>query len=345
MYKQSFIFLSLILQMQLVHGFTPSVESLFRNGSNGDIDQKTVAANLLIESLKKEVTSEINDTGDASERAVNDLSLKLNLPRYTTVKLLFYNEGQRYPKLLQLDYADGSFANSKRANLHFKNSLRLNSLGLSEENIDARFFYAVMSSLLNNNGSLMIELAKSLGSNIKFNKELINQEKYQLLGRYKRYLEKKIQSNEDQAIKSPLVSDDTDKQSLINEIMSQKFYHESSNVSQVKEGDDFYWVVSDSILTAKFTDNNRHLKFIKIKTPSGIIEMVFRDYILYKSIHEFPREILFKTSLGDEFKISLKKLSVFEDSSDQLRRRVQRYKKSIQENNIQKAQLKPPFLM
>ena len=341
MFKQSFIFLSLILQTQIVYGFTPTVESLFRNGSNGEIDQKTVAANILIESLVKDESTEVEE----SQSRGSDLGLNLNLPKYTSLKLLFFNEGQRHPKLIQLDYIDSSFANNKRVSLHYKNSARLSSLGIMEENIDGRFFYSVMSSLLNNDGSLMVELVKSLGSSIKYNKELINQEKYQLLGRYKKYLEKKIQTNEDQEIKSPLVSEDSDKQSLINEVMKQKFYHESTNVKQLKEGDEFYWVVSDSVITAKFNDKNRHLKFIKLKTPSGNTEMVFRDYILYKSVHEFPREILFKTSLGREFKISLKKLSVFEDSSDQLSRRIQGYKKSIQENNIQKAQLKPPFLL
>lgn len=335
MLKQLLLSVILLSLSQLANAYRPTVESLFRNGSNGDVEQKTVIANLLIEA--------ISDTNQ--EQNSSSFNTKLELPKYTTVKMLFYNDGQKNTKLVQLDYSDASFSSSKIAKLHYKNNLGLQSIGLLDENVDGRFFYAIMSSLLNNNGSLVIELAKSLGSSIKLNKELVNQEKYQLLGRYKRYLEKKIKANEDQSIQSPLISEDSEKQNKIDEIMNQKFYHDSSYVIQEKEGDHFYWLVRDNIVLAKFTDQARHLKFVKLNTPSGNVEMVFRDYILYNSTHEFPREILFRTSFGKEFKISLKKLSVLEDSSENMSRRIQKYKESISDNNIQAPILKPSFLL
>lgn len=338
------------ISVNSTYAFKPSVESLFRNGGNGDIELKTVVGNLLIENIGKDSS---NDTGSSSEsnslESTSSFAKKLDLPKYTTLKLLFYNENNKRNKLLQLNYLDSNFSESNISNLHFKNNTNLKMLGLNNENVDGQFFYSIMNSLLNNDGSFMIDLLKELGSSIKSNKELINQEKYQLLGKYKNYLEKKIDGVDEKLLKNPLQADDTEEQKRIKEVIKQKFYHDSSYVNHVKEGEKFYWEINDSILSARFSDQERHLKHLKLKTPSGVIEMSFRDYILFNSSHEFPREILFNTTLGNQFKITLKKLSVFEDSKDQLSRRLQRYKKAMSKTNLNQSKhsskLRLPFLL
>lgn len=321
--------------------FKPSVESLFRNGSNGDVEKRTVVGNLLIESVGAG-SENLSDTNN------NTFVKKLELPKYTTVKLLFYNENNKRNKLIQLDYLDNNFSESNIKKLHYKNNTNLKMLGLISENIDGQFFYSIMNSLLNNDGSFMIDLLKSLGSPIRSNKELINQEKYQLLGKYKNYLVSKIDKIDkvdQQSLKNPLQLNDPEEQKKNQEVIKQKFYHDSSYVTHVKDGESFYWEINDSIITARFTEQERHIKYLKIKTLSGLVEMSFRDYILFNSTHEFPREILFKSTLGNQFKITLKKLSVFEDSKDQLSRRLQRYREAINKNNLSSSKLSLPFLL
>ena len=82
------------------YGYTPSVESLFRNSSNQEIGTNTIVGIIDIEKVVKEEASEL----------VEDISYK------SSIKILFGNENPDRPKFTQVDYKDGIITESTMNN-------------------------------------------------------------------------------------------------------------------------------------------------------------------------------------------------------------------------------------
>jgi hypothetical protein len=336
------VFFKLIMTMMFSlnsFAYQPTVESLFRNGSNADIGNNTVVANILIERMEED------QEAIATEESSNEEVPTLKLPKYNAFKLQIFNENEEKPKFIQLDYANETFIKNQIAKVHYKNYLNLQSLGFTEENVEGKIFYATLYSLLNNKGDMLLELLKSLGSEVKTNQELLNMDKITLLNQYKEYLKQKMEDEENEEIKNPLNVEDPEEREKIREILKQKFYLDSPYVQKIKERESFFWHVKEAVFEAKFTDSERHLLSLVINTPNGKVEFTFKDYILFNSTHEFPKEILFKNVLGKTFKITLKKLSIFADTTEKFNKRLNRYETSVKENNIQDALIKPTFML
>lgn len=316
------LFILIIMTLQSVHAFIPSVESLFRNASNEEIGEKTVIANLQI----KKIPQSDDEKGSVFAS-----------------KFIFGNYDKN-KKFIQVNFNNNSFALSQVSKVIFRDNVSLNNLGLSEENIEGRITYAVLSSLLNNDGTWMIEAIKKLGSDVKSNRDLVNSTKLELLKNYQSYLVKTI-ADEYLEAPNPLVDKNLENQEKLNEIMDQPFYFQSPKVSQVKVKDSFFWQVTDTAIDAQFDLNTRQIKRLKVKTALGEMEYHFKDFILQNAKHLFPKEILFKDLTGTRYSIKLEKLLVFDDTPDRFRVRLKKYDKELNKNPSQMDFLKPSFLL
>ena len=326
--KNIFIFTFFVLNLSTVYGYVPTVDSLLRNGNNAEIGQNTVVAKLNILE-EKQASSE-------SEEVIN-----------TNLKMIIYNENEKRPRLMQIQYAGNSYSNSMVKDYKIAPFHDLEKLFPSEGNLEKEVFYALMASLVNNNSSLLLDVFKRLNIPVSSNKELVNEDKGKLLAAYRDYL-KKLSEQEDgnteEELINPLRSEDEEERKRIKEIMAGSYFKQDFLVSRKKEQNEFFWIVENEKLFMKF-DSDHRMKMIKLITDLGVIEIICSRFVVVGSQLEFPEFIWFKDLSGKKFKISAKSIRLIKDSKENYYKRVQKYKKLKEANNITNNELKPEFVM
>lgn len=308
--------------------YTPSFDSLLRNGNNVDIGTNTVIANLTIQEIDPENNQPIKNEDIITRE---------------TLKLLILNEKEDYPKLCQINYKGGVMSDASLVNYEQRSFRRVSEVIRNDENVDGQFFYAALSMLLNNDSAMLIEYLKKHNSNVKKNSELVNKEKFSLLRKYKNYL---IESKDEEkeGLENPLKPISEDKQARVEEIKKENFLNNDRLVKKIKLEDDFYWIVDNNGLYARFGNDHR-LKELRVKTALGDIELVLGKFVLHGSQIEFPEFIWFKSVTGKKYEIKGTRVSMFQDSKENHIKRLKRYSKAAEENNIVKSETKPDFIL
>jgi hypothetical protein len=322
------IFILLSFSMNSAFAYTPSLESLLRNGNNIDVGNNTVLANLSILEIDPE----------------NNLPLKEdNIVNKETIKLLILNEKEDYPKLCQVNYKGGVMNSVSLINYKERSFKKLNDVIKNDENVDGQFFYATLSMLLNNNGSMLIEYLKKYNSKIKLNTELVNKNKSRLLKKYKSYL---IASRDDEEgkLENPLKPLAEDKKEKVTEIKNANFLDSDPLVKKIKVEDQFFWIIDNNGLYARF-DNDHRLRELRVKTGVGEVELVLGKFVIHGSQIEFPEFIWFKSVSGKKYEIKATKVSMFQDTRENHTRRIKRYSKASEENKLVAPEVKLDFIL
>jgi len=312
--------------------YTPTVESLFRNGNNVDVGSNTIVGTLKIErKIKPE-----------------QMELLKEFPIRSAVKVLFGNEREDRSKFIQIDYLDGIISNNTMSKIHYTPRLSLKNLSFTDQQIEGRVFYATLAVLLNNNPDLMMGMLKSLGSEIKTNEKSINSDLNSTLGNYKNYL-KKVSEIEDEEllaeIENPLKPEADEDKKIVKDILKKPFFEKSPYVFRVRENNKFYWDINEPKIYARFDAETHRLLKLSIKTESGDIDLTFYNYILFNGQLEFPEIIYLKDLAGDMYEIKMKKIYSIKDTTESFNKRFQNYKKALKENTDIKVQIKPHFIL
>jgi hypothetical protein len=323
--KKLLAIITLIISTNII-AYTPTLDSLLRNGNNPEIGNSSVVANLYIKELKE---------------GVADQELVTN----SVVKFVIFNENEERPKLIQVDYAGGKVSSNLVIDYKLRDFSRLSSITKNSEEIETQVFYSLMSSLLNNNSNHFLELFNSNSINVKSNIELLNEDKVKLLGQYRNYL-KIIKESEEPPVdlENPLKPTDVEAKEKVAEVLSQSFLKKDILVKRVKEHNEFYWIVENDNLYIKF-DKDHRLKTMKLITDMGNIEVICGRFVILGSQLEFPEFIWLKDLSGKKYEITARSLKLFSDSKENHHKRLKRYKKLREENNISESIIKPNFLL
>lgn len=309
--------------------YVPTLHSLLRNGNNVDISTSTVVANLALIEIDK-VTNQ-------------PISIENNQPVKSVVKFLVRNENKTEPILTQVNYKDSSMNNSSLVNFQERSFGKASQFVTAEGSPDVEIFYSLLAMLLNNKGSLLLNVFKKYNPHFKLNVELADEEKLDLLKKYKTYLEEK-KNNADLGIKNPMKPEGIEERESINKIKKRYFLKKDFLVKRVKYEDQFFWVVQTEKVYIKF-DINHRLKELRLTTQMNDIEIVFGRFILHGAQMEFPELIWFTDSLGKKYEIKATKLSMFNDNTDSHKKRLKRYTKLSKKNAITDLSIKPSFLL
>lgn len=324
----------LIIFSNIVLAYTPTLDSLLRNGNNTEIGNNTIIVNLKV---TKKSTLDILESDSASEVS------KLLAPK--SFRLQVFNEREDFPKLVQLQYNEGSFNKKKLYDLKVTPFHTLNSISKNNEKIEQRFFMAIMSMLLTNSSKLMMEFLQENGIDVKSNKDLINQEKHQLLENYKNYLlALKSDSEEKEELKNPLKSEDPETSKEIKKIMAQTYLNSDGLVQRSKVGDFFNWVVQTDRLYINFDDSHR-ITEVSLKLGQGELKATFGRFIILGNNIEFPETIEITDLAGNTYELKGFKAMVISDSSKKFFKRLEMYKKQIEENAIEQIAEPSIFLL
>lgn len=308
------------------YSYSPTLESLLRNGNNGDIEDKTVFATMSITQL---------DTSTAENEGAT------NVIKESSIKLLIKNLNESSPELLELIYADSSYSSKTLASFKRYPFNNIHQLERSNERIEKKLFYALMGSLLQNDGTLMLQLLKSLDIPIKYNSELINQNKSSLLYSYRNYLRKVKEGEQDD--RNPFKSDDQVTQENINKILSENFLKKDEMIQREKVNNELFWLMRSNDVLMRFNSDHR-MKFVRINSTLGSVEATMGKFISFQSGLEFPELILLRDLEGNLYEIKMNSLRLLSDNASSYARRSKKYLEDASDNKINIEAEKPRFL-
>lgn len=330
LFKHLSQFITLAIISISAFGYTPTVESLFRNGNNVEVGTNTLAASMYITRLLREDESELTE----------------GPPRKTAYKFVIGNENEDRPRLVQLDYRNGVISNETMNRIHVKNLFSLKKLGLSNEQEESKVFYSLISSLLLNKSDMMMNFLTEIEPSLKKNKELIDKDHLSLLNNYRWYLKKKNEDENSEELVNPLKPENEEKMELVKKTLERSLLLKSPSVKRVLERDEFFWDIQTDKIFARFENKTHQLKKLTITTMKGKIEIDLHHYVIFGGGIEFPEIIYFKDLAGQTFEIKMSKISHFKDNANNFDNRIKRYEKALSNtaNNIEEI-VKPPFVM
>lgn len=331
MNKSYYLLLTFILTYsQLVAAYIPTVESLFRNGNNADIGNQTVVAEF---SVERKVTEE-------------NASLLKDIPLKTAYKVLIGNENEDRPRFIQIDYRSGVIADETMNKVNYRNVFSLRAMGLNSEQKEAKIFYSLISSLLNNNSTLLMDFLESEKSVIRKNNELVDKEQLALLNSYRYYLKEKKDESKQDSIPNPLKPESDDLRAKVKDILKRGFLTGSPYIKRSFIKSKFYWEVTTPKLFARFDNDTHQLKKFIWTGDEGKFEVDLHNYILFKGNTEFPEVIYIRDFQGYSYEIKMSKIISFKDNSSSFNARLDRYQDTVRENSNKVEEIiKPAFIL
>jgi hypothetical protein len=323
----------LIILSNIVFAYTPTIESLFRNGDNDTVIDATVSANFVI--------SRQNNLEQSSETLQE-------LPAIYSYKFVFNNEEKKPSQFIQLTYNGNVISSSSLLDLKYFPQMTFNSLKLSGEDVEKKLFYSLMHSLINNDGSLMIEFLNSIGLSALKNTERVNRDQIQLISKYINFLKRKKEDPENTELKNPLEPEDPEERKLVREIMKKPFLTRSPYIERVMQDKKIYYAIRSETVEIMFGAENHELVSLKVKTEQGEVEANLYNYLVYSTINrklKFPQLILLKDLQGNEYKLEMKKLRAYNENLDSFLKRLNQYRKDMNKGLDQETLGKSSFTL
>ncbi|MCB9094799.1 MAG: hypothetical protein H6621_06995 [Halobacteriovoraceae bacterium] len=294
---KKFLILFLITLSMPLFAYRPTVESLFRNNNNIEIEKNGSYVLFDIKNLKT------NETMKSKIYLVDYLN-KREILQYHT-------------------FVTSNGTSSKVSTL--KNIL---TTAWSKTKKSQALFYAVLNMFLKNDSTLIIDFLKKEGIDVTFNIEKIDANKKILLEKYKLYLERKKKNPDLSEEQSPLFGKNPEEKKEIHDLMTKSYYEEAEKAQLVKDGNEMFWKVLKEDFDAWFEASSRRLKKLNFNKNGAHISMSFQGYEIFNGSHEMPKYIYIqdgddryyietkeyytidsKTSKYEETKINLTKTS------------------------------------
>ena len=318
-------FFALLLISSTALAYVPTVESLFRNGSNPDLTQNAAVLTLKV--------TPVNPLAEKGEQAQG---------QSVWVKLIYHMGAGGRIKLSQLTYRTSSLVDSAAESKVFFSELSPNSFDQSVEMSERGLFYSMLNSLVVNDGAFITQFLKSRGINVALNSEIINQEKKQLLERHRAWLIRTKGGRQTEGDESPLTPASPIEREKVNQIMALPMYASSGQISLVRFEGEAAWNVKADAFEAWVGDTNREIKQISYKTSGGESEFMAKDYIKYNGTTPLPRLITFKNSKDQYYNIEPIGIRYFNESGQDLVNRLKRYDKEVKVSK--ESDIKPYFI-
>lgn len=276
----------------------PTVEGLFRNINNKDIDGTIAVISFKIEEQPSMATEETSSS-EASE---------LSKTKY--IKIFLSVENQQRIEYLKIEYNGQGMSNSGVSNVsYYPNILARMKL---DKTIERELFISMMNMFALNDSRGISQFLTRYNSDYIPNKSVLNEKKIVLYNKYKSYL-KKVNENKDlkDELMSPFKHEDPEKNLEIKQVLKDSMYIKSNNVFLHKVGKKYFWKVNLDTTDALFENNSLKLKQVEFNNGGGTIDLRVGEYILFDGVHELPKIVYFKDLLERIFKVRILKYKLF----------------------------------
>jgi hypothetical protein len=325
------IVLGLLLSSSL-YAYVPTVESLFRNGANQEVETNGSAITLVVKKI---------EVAPKSTSSTTDVSLLAGTREQDFYKIFFTKVSNDSVKLAQTRYNDSSFSeDSLQHKIYYPNFTPYTVKG---EQADRGVFFGVLESLVMNNGAYLVNYLKTQGIPVKLNQDLINREKIEYLASYKRYLltlsRDRFKKNEP----NPMRPEDPIAREKVEKVMNESMYVDTHQVRLSRENGEMAWLVTAGTFEAVISFKERQIQKVKFKSPQGDLEIICKDYWLANGTHSLPRYILVKDFKGDSFQIELTNLRHYPEKEDDLTKRLKKWDLILRGKESTEA--RPEFLL
>ncbi|MFL5783232.1 MAG: hypothetical protein ACJ76H_01400 [Bacteriovoracaceae bacterium] len=323
------LFVLLVFVSFSAFAYVPTVESLFRHGSNPDVTANGVAFTMAI----KKVMAGEQAQPPTGDQKTEDF-FKVFLTKATGDNL----------KVAQARYKDNTFSEGSLEHKIYYSNFSPYTLKPSVEQMEKGVFYSLVHSLAFNNGSHIVNYLKTLGVPVKLNDDLINREKIEYLASYKRYL---VTINQNKAAKktevNPLRPEDAAARERVEAVMNESMYVDTKQVKLIKDEGDMAWFADAGPFTAVFAYNSRDVLKVVFKSAAGELEIICRNYGMLNGTHRFPRTILVKDFKGDNYQIEVTDLRHYNEREEDIVRRLKKWDSILRGRESQLP--RPAFLL
>jgi hypothetical protein len=306
--------LVLFLLTTSTYAYVPTVESLFRHGTNPEITHNAV-------SLSAKITP-INPFAEKSEQAQGE-------PLW--IRWVFHVAQNKKVKLSQLVYRSPNMNQANLVNKVFLTEFSPASFDQSPEMGERGLLFGLINSLVQNDGSFLVTFLKNRGVDVRLNEEIINIEKKSLLERYKSWLIKTKGGRVVEGEESPLNPNNLIDKEKNQQIMEMPMYANTEQVELIRFQSEATWKVTAENFEALVSDANREIKQISLKHPSGESEIFCKDYIKYNGVHGLPRQVVFKNYRDQYFNIDISGVRYFNEKPQELVQRLKKYEEGFKQ--------------
>jgi hypothetical protein len=307
--------------------YVPTVESFFRHGANADITSNAAVINFKI--------TPINPFAEKGEQAQG---------QSLWVKYIFHQSSPGKMKLSQLTYPSSNMADTNANSKLFFTEFSPYMFEQSLEGSERGLFFSLLSSLLLNDGSFMINFLKNRGFNVVLNQEILNLEKKSLLERYRSWLVKTKGGRSTEGEESPLSPASIVERDRVQQIMSQPMYADTDQIKLVRFEGEAAWSIKLEGFEAWLTDEKRELRQVNLKSEIGDIEFSMRDYIKFGGAFLFPRQIIFKNNKDQYYILETLSMRYFTESPQELSSRLKRYEHRSEVRSARELSVRPAIV-
>lgn len=314
--------------------YIPTVESLFRHGSNPDVTANGVALTLVV----KKIEAGVKNEGKSEESLLNETK---NEDFY---KLFYTKLGHDVWKLAQTRYDNASFSEgSLLEKKYYPNFTAYTIKGTGEES-EKGLFQGMLISMIFNDGTFLVNYLKSLDVPVKLNGEIINRQKITHLASYKQYL---VAINKDRTARknevNPLKPEDAAAREKIDLAMNEPMYIDQKQVKLSRENGEIAWLINAGPFEAVVSYKEREIRRIKYKSQLGDYEIICKEYWLANGTHALPRFISVKDFKGEMFQVEILNLRQYIEKESDLIGRLKKW--DILLKGKESLETKPPFLL
>lgn len=312
----------------------PTVEGLFRNAQNAEIQGDTVAVSFTIESKEK-----------PRAESVLGLNALIQQPKEVVkkeghYKLIFSVEENRPTPLLQVRYRSVSMEPSDVVDTFVLSNLE--SHIKREKVLEKQFFYALIQMFVLNSSEGFDSLLKKMIQNYRSNEDLVDPEKKRLYERYMTYLkqvkdEEQSEGEDDEELESPLRPKEEEEREKVDKIRAKRFYTDTGNIKLIRESGKFFWEVQLLGMRAIFTQEEHRLKELRLETLQGAIVLSVANYVLMDGTHELPQKFIVDHPEYGRFEVKFLSTQDFESQNTSFSDRVKEYR-GWQENNLTRSE-------
>lgn len=295
--------------------YVPTVESLFRHGSNPEVTTNGVSISFVVRPMgtgAKEVTKE-------------EGSLLVENKSQDFYKMFFTKVSPEVTKVAQTRYDNANYSEGSLLEKRYYPNFTAYTIKGNAEQSEKGIFQGMLHSILFNDGAFLVNYLKTLGVPVKVNTEIINRKKIEYLASYKKYL---VAINKDRTRKNavnPLKPDDAAAREKIDQVMKEPMYVDQNHVKISREDGQMVWLVSAGPFEAVLSYKLRDIQKIKYKSQLGEYEIIAKDYWLANGTHSLPRHIMVKDYKGEAFEIEMTNLRHYVDRESDLIKRLKKW--------------------
>jgi hypothetical protein len=330
MMKIASLTISLLITSSL-YAFVPSVESLFRHGSNPDVTANGVMVTLSLKKIDSQSTVNEKDSGEVS--------------RPTDFYRLFFTKiNSETMKVAQAHYDNASFNdNNLKGKIYYPNFSAYTVKGMPEDAMKGIFFMS-LRSIIFNDGTFLLNYLKTAGVPVKLNNEIINYPKREYLNSYKRYLSIISKDRASRRTEqNPLKPEDPAAREKVELVMNEPMYLDQKQVKLATENGEVAWMINAGPFEAAVSYKEREIQRIKYKSQLGDFDIYYKDYWLANGTHAIPRFIVVKDYKGEMFQLEVLNMKHYLEREADLILRLKKWDGILRGKEA--ANTNPPFLL